>query len=121
MGTHFAPMGVTIDPVIAVLDIKDLKELKIDASEVERIFSLPVSFFKENEPEIYHVRLEVHPTEIDKNGKRITTLPVDELKLPSRYSRPWGGRKRSVLVYKNTEDVIWGITAKLIYEFVKLL
>ncbi len=79
---------------------------------------MPVSFFQNNPPEVYHVRLESHPYYFDENGEKIILFPVEELKLPARYANPWGFRKRKVLVYKTGEDIIWGMTANLIYEFV---
>ena len=116
LDTLIGPMGVTVDSVIGTLEINDIQTLDFDRNEVEKIFMIPVSFFINNEPEKYFVRLEINPTEIDKNGEKIDTLPVKELMLPERYSKPWRGRKHSVLVYKTNEGVIWGITAALIYQ-----
>ena len=35
--------------------------------------------------------------------------------------RPWRRGKHRVLVYKNTEEVIWGITAELVFELTNKL
>ena len=121
LDTLIGPMGVTVDSFIGTLDIQSLAEISFDRNEVEKVFMIPVSFFENNEPEKYYVTLEVHPTEIDKNGVKVETLPVKELQLPERYSRPWGGRKNRVLVYKTEEGVIWGITAELVFEVIKKL
>ncbi len=121
LDTLIGPMGVTVDSFIGTIKINSLSEIKFDEHEVEKVFLLPVSFFEINKPEEYYVRLEVHPTEIDKNGVKIETLPVKELQLPERYSKPWGGRKNRILVYKTNEGVIWGITAVLVNEVVRLL
>ncbi len=121
LDTLIGPMGVTVDSVIGTIDIDNVQELNFDKNEVEKIFILPVSFFLNNEPEKYFVRLEVHPTEINGNGEKVDTLPVKELMLPKRYSKPWRSRKHSVIVYKTSEGVIWGITAALIYEVTKKL
>ncbi|MCL5029409.1 MAG: CoA pyrophosphatase [Bacteroidetes bacterium] len=118
LDTLIGPMGVTVDSFLGVLNIQDISSLKFDANEVEKIFLLPVSFFMKNEPEKYHVRMEINPTDIDKNGEKINTLPVKELQLPDRYSKTWRGRKHQVLVYKTEEGIIWGITAALINEIV---
>ncbi len=121
LDTLIGPMGVTVDSVIGILDIQDISSLNFDKNEVEKIFLIPVSFFAENEPEKYHVRLEINPTEVDKNGDKINTLPVKELQLPDRYSKTWRGRKHEILVYKTSEGIIWGLTAALIYEVVQKL
>jgi len=112
------PMGVTVDSFIGTLSITNINDLNIDEKEVEKIFTIPVSFFMANDPELYHTRLEINPTDIDKNGEMINTLPVKELQLPERYSTKWRGRKHNVYVYRTTEGVIWGITAALINDVI---
>ena len=121
MDTLVAPMGVTVDPFVGILHLSDLNELNIDKIEVERVFVLPVSYFLQNKPSEYYVSLEVHTTGKNEKGEEIELLPVKKLKLPGRYSNPWRGRKHRVLVYETNEEIIWGITAELVYEFCKLL
>ena len=121
MGTFVGPMGVTVDPFVAVLNLSNVDELKIDKKEVERVFIIPVSYFTEKNPLEYYVHFEVHPYKTTEDGKVVELLPVKKLKLPDRYSKPWKGRKHRVLVYETDEETIWGITAELVYEFCKLI
>ncbi|MGA7720300.1 MAG: CoA pyrophosphatase [Ignavibacteriaceae bacterium] len=121
LDTLIGPMGVTVDSFIGTLDIASAETLQYDRNEVEKIFTIPVSFFRNNKPEIYHTRIEINPTDIDKNGEKVNTLPAKELQLPERYSKTWRGRKHNVYVYKTIEGVIWGITAALINEFIHKL
>ena len=121
MGTLVAPMGVTVDSFVGVLNISKLNELKIDKNEVERIFTIPVSYFAEYKPSEYFVRLEVHTQKRSEDGKTIDMLPVKKLKLPNRYAKPWKGREHKILVYETNEETVWGITAELVYEFCKLI
>jgi 8-oxo-dGTP pyrophosphatase MutT (NUDIX family) len=121
LDTLIGPTGVTVDSFIGTINIDDIMNLQFDKNEVEKIFLLPVSFFTQNEPENYFVRMEIHPSEIDKNGDKIDILPVKELQLPDRYSKPWRGKRHKIYVYKTKEGVIWGITAVLIREIVKRL
>jgi peroxisomal coenzyme A diphosphatase NUDT7 len=116
LDTFIGPMGVTVDSFIAELKIKNLSELKIDKKEVEKIFTIPVSFFQNNPPEIYHVRMEFHSSFIDQDGISVELFPVKKLNLPKRYHAPWGGIKHKVLVYKTENEIIWGITAALVHE-----
>ncbi len=116
LDTVIAPMGVAIDPFVGILDIINLQELHINHAEVESIFTLPVSYFKKNSPEIYKVRLEIQPSYINDNGEEIVLFPAKELGLPKRYWKPWGGKKYRVLVYKTNVGIIWGVTAEIIYE-----
>ncbi len=118
LDTLIGPAGITVDSYLGILKIKNIDKLKFGRNEVEKVFSIPVSYFLKNEPEKYYVRLEIHSTGTDQNGKKIETLPVKELNLPVRYSNSWGSRKHKVLVYTKTEEIIWGITATLIYEVI---
>lgn len=120
-GTLVAPMGLTLDVYVGFLLINSLSEINCDSTEVEKVFTAPLKYFLENEPDIFYSRLEIHTLDIDENGNEIKLLPVQELGLPEFYSRPWRNGKYRVLVYKTTPDLIWGLTAEIIYEFSNLL
>lgn len=113
--------GVIVNAFIAEVEIASLREINFDKTEVEKVFSVPLSFFKKTNPEIYHINLEAHPYYFDEEGKRIDLLPVEELKLPPRYSKPWGRFKRKVYVYNYNGEVIWGITAALVKRVVEII
>jgi 8-oxo-dGTP pyrophosphatase MutT (NUDIX family) len=121
IGTLVAPMGVTVDPFVGLLLINDLNELSIDKNEVEKIFSVPIEHFLNKKPDEYTVKLEVHPSYIDEKGKEIELLPVQKLGLPPRYSKPWKNGFHRVLVYNSTEEVIWGITAEIVFELCRMI
>jgi coenzyme A diphosphatase NUDT7 len=121
LGILIGGSGAIVNAFIGEVKLTNIDEFKIDKIEVEKIFTLPVSYFANNPPEVYHVRLEAHPYYFDEKGEKVVLLPVDELKLPARYANPWGFRKRKVLVYKTAEEIIWGMTANLIYDFVNKL
>jgi 8-oxo-dGTP pyrophosphatase MutT (NUDIX family) len=119
--TLVPPLGVTVDPYLATLHFDTLDALAIDTAEVERVFMIPVSFFETHTPEIYYVRLEVPPYYVRENENRADVLPVEELQVPLRYHKPWGGRKQRVFVYRTSRELIWGITAALIRDVVNKL
>ena len=121
LGTLVAPMGVSVDAYTAYLNIEDISRLPFDRTEVEKVFSLPLEYFLKNKPEEYNVKLEVHPNEFDSNGNELQLLPVKELGLPKRYARPWTKGKHRILVYKTPEEVVWGITAEIVFEFAKII
>lgn len=116
IGTLVAPMGVIVETYLGILKINSLDELKIDSKEVERIFLIPLEYFINNNPEVYFTRLELHPYITKEDGEKEELLPVKELGLPEKYSLSWTHGKHRVLVYKTSEEVIWGITAELIFE-----
>ena len=121
LNTVYSPVGIMVEGYIGVVDIKNLSEIQINHSEVEYIFSVPVSFFENNIPEKYHVQIKAHPYIIDKNGKENIILPSKELKLPEIYSKAWGNSTYGIYVYKYKEETIWGLTARLIIDAIERL
>lgn len=122
MDSLIAPvLGGVIDPFLALVDINGTDDLVIQTEEVEKAFLVPVSWFEENQPEIYHVRIEAHPRIKKENGEIETLLPSIELGLPDSYARPWVGRKHRVLVYRVAGELVWGLTAEMVNAVVKKL
>jgi 8-oxo-dGTP pyrophosphatase MutT (NUDIX family) len=121
LGALISPRGIIVHAYIGKLEISSLAEVNYSPREVERVFSLPVSFFENNKPEEYELKFEIHPYYVDEKGERVELLPVKELNLPSRYAEPWRGVKHRVLVYKTPEETIWGMTAMIMNELVKRL
>jgi len=121
IGTLVAPMGVTVDAFVGLISIKSLDELTIDKNEVEKVFLVPMDYFLKQKPEEYTVKLEVHPSYTDESGKKVELLPVQKLGLPARYSKPWKNGFHRVLVYNSREDVIWGITAEIVFELCRMI
>jgi hypothetical protein len=99
-----------------------LEELKINTHEVSRVFSVPLNFFEQTKPEEYKVMIKVHPTYIDEATKQeVVLLPWQELGVPEKYASPWGKLSNQVFVYKTEGEVIWGITARIVHDFVTKL
>lgn len=121
MDVLIGSMGITIDPFIGVIKIDSLDELALDKTEVEKAFLIPLKFFLDNEPEQYSLRVEVHPFYTKDDGQKIELFPVKELDLPARYLGPWQHRKQDVYAYRTPEGTIWGMTAKLVREAVRII
>ena len=121
LGTLVTPLEVIVEAYLGVLNINSIDELEIDRKEVEKIFLIPLQYFVDNDPDEYFTRLEIHPYITKEDGKREVLLPVKELGLPERYSFSWTRGKHRVFVYRTTEEIIWGITAELIYELSQIL
>ncbi len=77
--------------------------------EVDRVFRAPLSWFLENDPEVYHTTLTVHPGE---------AFPYERIHGGREYA--WRERRDEVLFYQYKEETIWGMTAKILHAFVKI-
>ena len=116
MDTLFGPRGVLVEPIVAHMNIDNLDELIIDESEVEKAFLVPIAFFENNEPEVFKIHSTVEHTSYNSNGE------VEDLILPNDYGNDTYYKTiREVLVYKTQGEVIWGITARLVYELIQTL
>ncbi|MDA3861155.1 MAG: CoA pyrophosphatase [Melioribacteraceae bacterium] len=112
----FGPRGVLVEPIIAEVKIDNLQELIIDKSEVEKVFLVPLSFFENNEPEHYKIHSTVEHKSYNPSGEE------DELILPSNNGNDTYYKSiRDVMVYKTQGEIIWGITARLVYEVIEKL
>ncbi len=112
----FGPRGVLVEPVIAEIKINSLDELTINSTEVDKAFFVPLSFFENNEPEHFKIHSEVSHKSYNSKGEE------EELILPNNTGNDTYYKSiRDVLVYKTEGETIWGITARLVYEVVKLL
>lgn len=85
---------------------------KASPSEVEvaELFTVPLSFFLENEPDIYHSRIT---SEIEKD------FPYELVGFPDGY--PMRVIEGEVPVYVYDKYVIWGITGRIMKHFAETL
>ncbi|TYT74144.1 NUDIX hydrolase [Desulfobotulus mexicanus] len=113
-------MGLTVAPVVARVQVKNLEEMKPNPEEVSRIFTLPLSWFSDHPPEIHTIQIMAHPVVTKKNGEKEVLLPVEKLGLPEHYARPWGGVRHPVLFWFTPKGLIWGITAEIIKSLLEI-
>lgn len=104
MGTEY---GTRIYSNLGVL--KDY-ENSFSRDEVESVFTIPLKWFKENEPEIYDVRLIR-----DKDDY----LPYDII--PGGKAYPWKSLNSKLYFYRSEPEIIWGLTAKLLFYFISMV
>lgn len=122
LDTLVHPNGLTIHAFLGVANISGIDEMTINTSEVEYVFTVPVAHFVDYEPDRYAINIKFHPSYIDaETGTEINLFPAEQLGLPKTYTRPWGTGKYRILVYQVANEVIWGITAKYVYDVVKKL
>ncbi len=119
LDTYVAPIGALIEPFVGIVKKKAVENMIIDKNEVEKTMLIPMSFFKENPPQEYTLKYEVHPYSINEDGEKEIHFPVEELGLPETYQKPWGHKRHKVWVYKYDGEIIWGITAVIINDLLK--
>lgn len=96
--------NLLIYPFLAV--VKDYHGT-FNASEAADIFTVPLRFFMEKEPDIYEIELKVKEPE---------DFPFEKIYGGRKYG--WRKRTEKILFYDYQDYCIWGITAKLIHSFV---
>ncbi len=115
-----APMGAIIEIFVGRLTDSDVSSYNINKDEVAKIFTVPFRWFLENDCETYKVRLEIQPYIKNGSGDKEIIFPAKELGLPERYSEPWGGIFHEVHLYRTAHGVIWGLTAEIVRELVRI-
>ena len=113
--------GSLIDVYIGRIKIKSFEDFSPNPDEVDRLFTVPVRFFMENEPEFYNHRVTIEPWFINESGRKIDLFPAKELGLPERYWEPWSTEQSRFAVYRFEGEIIWGITARIMNTVSKLL
>jgi hypothetical protein len=93
----------------------------VNPAEVEKAFTVPVAFFRENEPERHQVMVQALPYIEGPAGRREVLFPARELGLPERYATPWSGIRTTVLIYRYAGEIIWGITAAIVTDLMRRL
>ena len=109
-GILVAATGVIIECYLCKLNIKSLDEINYNKDEVERLLFVPIDFFIKNKA----IKGEV---EISNTAK----FDVKEYNFPERYAKDWKIPSRYVYIYMYEDEPIWGITAEIIFDFIRTL
>ena len=121
MDTLIGPRGITVDSCIAEVSIDSIEQCKIDETEVAKVFTVPVSFFRNNKPELFKVVSEINHTFLNPAGEIEGLIPSRKTSMNDHIDQSYTRQERNVLVYKTNGETIWGITARLVLEVVKKL
>ncbi len=120
LDTLIGPRNVTVDPFIGIVELNSIDDCTLDKEEVAKVFTVPLEFFMETEPEEYRV-VSVHEHQfLNSKGEEESLIPIKnngENEIDKSYSKS----VRKVYVYKTEGEVIWGITARLIKELTDTL
>lgn len=103
------PYHAIIYSTIGKLNL-DATKISPSGDEVDSIFCVPLSYFLENEPDIYEVDLKVKSSE---------DFPYDLIPNGKNYKFKRGTDK--IHFYRYKDKIIWGFTAKITYTFIQML
>lgn len=79
-------------------------------NEVREVFTVPLSFLLAQEPLCYYINVNMQPKE---------DFPFHLIQNGKDYS--WGKGKYPVYFYAYEDKIIWGITARIIFDFISLI
>ena len=91
-------------------EIKDISNLNINKDEVDHIFLVPITHLLKNDPILYTNTVEVIPCD---------NFPYDII--PNNQDYTFAKGNYSVFFYNYENYVIWGITAKILENFLEFL
>jgi 8-oxo-dGTP pyrophosphatase MutT (NUDIX family) len=121
LDTLIAPMGAVIEIIIGSLHA-EVSDLDFNPDEVEEVCTMPVSYFENMEPEKHKVLIKTFSSEIDpETSEKIVYFPVRELGISELYLDSWGNFIQSIYAFKTFKGTIWGITARIILDFLRVL
>lgn len=102
------PMNMIIHPYLGY--IEDAESLNINKDEVDHIFFVPISYLLENSPANYDNSVHIVPNK---------DFPYDKIPNKEQYNFEKGNYP--VLFYEYNDYIIWGITAKILDNFLSLI
>lgn len=103
-----SPIGVILYPYVGY--ISDPEKINPNTGEVAQVFVVPLQFLLENEPLVAHMEVATRP---------MPGFPLEQL--PPDYPAGWRSRASyPVYFYQYQDYVIWGITARVLNDFIGL-
>ena len=88
----------------------DIKNLLINKDEVDHVFSVPITYLLDSSPEEFENEVEVKVNE---------NFPYS--KIPNKENYKFAVGKYSTLFYEYKNYIIWGITAKILENFLNFI
>lgn len=103
-----SPFGMIIYPYVGFIHLPE--RIQPNPSEVGEIFTVPLSFFINKEPEIYRINFKAEPEE---------NFPFDLIVGGENYN--WRTRDLEEYFYRFDDKTIWGLTARILAHFIDIL
>jgi coenzyme A diphosphatase NUDT7 len=103
-----SPFGTIIYPFVGF--IQNPEQITPNPDEVAEIFSVPLTYLQETNPEIYQINFKLEPEE---------EFPYHHIKGGEKYK--WQARQMEEHFYYYGDKVIWGLTARILSHFLELV
>jgi peroxisomal coenzyme A diphosphatase NUDT7 len=103
-----SPFGIIIYPYVGMIEHPD--RMKPNPSEVGEVFTIPLSFLKETNPDEYKINFKVEPEQ---------NFPFDLIAGGENYH--WQTRTMDEYFYYYEDKVIWGLTARILKHFLEIV
>ena len=95
-----SPAKARIEPFLGELTGYDGR---FNTAEVDSVFTVPLRFFQETEPDLYYNDVLIQPPD---------NFPFSDI--PGGRDYPWAGGRYEVCFYRYQGRIIWGMTAKIL-------
>lgn len=102
--------NVAIHCFVGFIDGKTLEDLEPNLDEVAYLFTVPLSYFLNEEPREYGIEFEILDSE---------DFPYELI--PGGKNYRFGNVQDKIYFYIYEERIIWGFTAKMMYHFANIL
>ncbi len=100
--------GFLLRPVLGLVSPAGLAALRPSPAEVAEVFTVPLAFFRETEPELRSYELVPHVPE---------DFPYGPVGIPRDY--PWSHGRVEIPIWHYGGHTIWGMTARLVREIAR--
>lgn len=103
-----SPYGNIIYPFVGVIDT--INDMQVNHKEVDHIFTVPLTFFKQMKPDIHYVNARLEPE---------PGFPYDSIVGGKDYN--WQIKRMEEFFYYFEDKVIWGLTARVVRHFIQVI
>lgn len=113
--TILAPLDILVTPFRGIIypyvgTIKSIDHIHINQHEVDHIFTVPLSFLKNYQPEKHTMRMKFEPGE---------GFPLMKIANKQSYNNRYSDFTETFYYYK--DYVIWGLTARILTHFIDIV
>ena len=120
-GTIVMGSGIIVEVYVGFAEYNEIKNSFKTSDEVAELVFVPVQFFLNNRAEEYKIKTVNYSKYTNKKGEEEILFPAESLGLPEMYHENWSGRDREIVLYRYENEMIWGITGKIIQKFAEIL